>query len=252
MIATQVFGVGLAVAVSIAAYRTIKNRRSKNRILIVVTSHDQLGNTGQKTGFWLEELAAPYYALKDAGFEVVLASPKGGKPPIDPKSSKKENQTESTNRFNSDLGALKELDNTKKLCDVDEREFAAIFYAGGHGPLWDLAEDSNSCSLIEKFHNAKKPIASVCHGPGVFKKTKFVVAGLNVTGFSNEEEKAVKLESVVPFSVENMLKENGAKYTCGPNWQPYVVKDNNSLLITGQNPASSVGVAQVLTQKLRG
>ena len=218
---------------------------------MVVTSHDKLGNTGKPTGFWLEELATPYFALRDAGYKVVIASPKGGKPPIDPKSEEKDFVTASSKRFNADVEAKTALESTKKLSDVDEGEFAALFYPGGHGPLWDLAEDPNSFWLIEKFSKAGKPIAAVCHGPGVFKKTPSIVKGMKVTGFTNEEEIIMKLEKVVPFLVEDMLKSHGANFSKADPWQSYVVTDNNSLLITGQNPQSSEAVAKAIIKKLQ-
>lgn len=219
------------------------------KILMVLTSHDQLGNTGQKTGFWLEEFASPYYVFKDAGAVITLASPKGGQPPLDPKSSAPDAQTESTHRFNNDSAVQKALANTLKLQDVDADDFDALFYPGGHGPLWDLAEDVHSVALIEKFQAQNKPVAAVCHAPAVLRHTKNsagqpLVAGKQVTGFSNSEEDAVQLTNVVPFLVEEMLKNNGGKYSRADNWQSHVAVDG--LLITGQNPASSDATAEAL------
>ncbi|CAB3794242.1 hypothetical protein LMG28688_03895 [Paraburkholderia caffeinitolerans] len=224
------------------------------KVLIVLTSHEDLGNTGKKTGFWLEEFAAPYYALRDAGAQITLASPKGGQPPLDPKSSDPSAQTDATRRFDADAAARAELSNTKRLAEVDASAFDAVFYPGGHGPLWDLAEDPVSIALIEKTIAAGKPVAAVCHAPGVLRHVRGadgqpLVAGKAVTGFSNSEEAAVQLTEVVPFLVEDMLKENGGKYTKGADWAPHVETDG--LLITGQNPASSEPVAQALLVALR-
>ncbi|WP_321953762.1 type 1 glutamine amidotransferase domain-containing protein [Paraburkholderia bannensis] len=218
-------------------------------VLIVLTSHDELGNTGKKTGFWLEEFAAPYFALRDAGAKITLASPKGGQPPLDPKSSDPSAQTDATRRFDADAAAQAELSNTKRLADVDANDFDAVFYPGGHGPLWDLAEDPQSIALIEKTLAAGKPVAAVCHAPGVLRHVKgadgrSIVAGKNVTGFANSEEDAVQLTDVVPFLVEDMLKANGGNYSKGADWAPHVATDG--LLITGQNPASSEPVAEAL------
>jgi putative intracellular protease/amidase len=223
------------------------------KILIVLTSHDKLGDTGDKTGFWLEEFAAPYYVFKDAGAEITLASPLGGQPPLDPKSDMPDFQTESTHRFKSDPVAQAVLASTLKLTDVSADDFDAIFYPGGHGPLWDLAENVASIALIEAMFAAKKPVAAVCHAPGVLRHPKTldgasVVQGLKVTGFSNTEEAAVGLTDVVPFLVEDMLKQKGASYSKAEDWQPHVVADG--LLITGQNPASSEPVAKALLAKL--
>lgn len=223
------------------------------KVLFVLTSHDELGNTGEKTGFWVEEFASPYYILKDKGFEITVASPKGGQPPIDPKSNEPDFQTESTKRFDKDQEAKQLLANTKKLSTVDASDFDAVFYPGGHGPLWDLAEDPNSARLIEEFYRAEKPVAAVCHAPAVFKNTKkedgtSLVAGKKVTGFTNSEEEAVQLTDVVPFLVEEMLKENGGVYSKQDDWAPYAVEDG--LLITGQNPASSELVAELLYKRL--
>ncbi|WP_321885497.1 type 1 glutamine amidotransferase domain-containing protein [Paraburkholderia bannensis] len=218
-------------------------------VLIVLTSHDELGNTGKKTGFWLEEFAAPYFALRDAGAKITLASPKGGQPPLDPKSSDPSAQTDATRRFDADAAAKAELSNTKRLADVDANDFDAVFYPGGHGPLWDLAEDPQSIALIEKTLAAGKPVAAVCHAPGVLRHVKgadgrSIVAGKNVTGFANSEEDAVQLTDVVPFLVEDMLKANGGNYSKAADWAPHVATDG--LLITGQNPASSEPVAEAL------
>ncbi len=223
------------------------------KILIILTSHDKLGDTGDKTGFWLEEFAAPYYVFKDAGADITLASPLGGQPPLDPKSDMPDSQTESTHRFKSDPLAQAVLASTLKLTDVSADDFDAIFYPGGHGPLWDLAEDVASIALIEAMLAAKKPVAAVCHAPGVLRHPKTrdgrsVVQGMKVTGFTNTEEAAVGLTDVVPFLVEDMLKQNGASYSKAEDWQPHVVTDG--LLITGQNPASSEPVANALLAKL--
>jgi putative intracellular protease/amidase len=223
------------------------------KILMVLTSHDKLGNTGEKTGFWLEEFAAPYYVFKDAGAEITLASPLGGQPPLDPKSDAPDFQTEATHRFKADKGAQKELSSTHKLSEVSAADFDAIFYPGGHGPLWDLAEDPSSIDLIEAMLAAGKPVAAVCHAPGVLRHPKTsdgtsVVQGRTVTGFTNSEEEAVGLTKIVPFLVEDMLKQNGGKYTKQADWQPHIVVDG--LLITGQNPASSEPAAKALLAKL--
>jgi putative intracellular protease/amidase len=223
------------------------------KILFVLTSHDELGSTGEKTGFWIEEFAAPYYLLKDKGVEITLVSPKGGQPPIDPKSELPDFQTPATERFNGDKETQEVLSKTLKLASVNQADYDAVFYPGGHGPLWDLAEDEYSTSLIEAFIKNDKPVAAVCHAPAVFKNTKNadgtpLVNGKKVTGFSNTEEEAVQLTDVVPFLVENMLKENGGIFSKGEDWNPYAVEDG--LLITGQNPASSELVAELLLKQL--
>jgi len=223
------------------------------KILMVLTSHDKLGTTGEKTGFWLEEFAAPYYVFKDAGVEITLASPLGGQPPLDPKSDAPDFQTEATHRFKADSAAQKVLSSTLKLAEVSAADFDAVFYPGGHGPLWDLAEDPSSIALIEAMLAAGKPVAAVCHAPGVLRHPKtsdgtFVVQGKTVTGFTNSEEEAVGLTKVVPFLVEDMLKQNGGKYSKAQDWHPHVVTDG--LLITGQNPASSEPAAKALLEKL--
>ncbi len=224
------------------------------KVLFVLTSHEDLGNTGEKTGFWIEEFAAPYYLLKDKGVEVTLASPKGGQPPIDPKSATADFETPATVRFNDDKETQEILAKTLVLSTVNQADYAAVFYPGGHGPLWDLAEDKNSIALIEAFYNNSKPVAAVCHAPAVFKNTKNadgtpLVKGKRVTGFTNSEEDAVQLTAVVPFLVENMLKNNGGIYSKKDDWNPYSVDDG--LLITGQNPASSELVAELLLDKLK-
>ncbi len=222
-------------------------------ILMVLTSHDQLGDTGEKTGFWLEEFAAPWYALKDAGAEIVVASPKGGQPPLDPKSDAPDAQSDDTRRFKADEHAQKVLANTVRLDSVSEADFDAVFYPGGHGPLWDLAEDKTSISLIEAFARADKPVAAVCHAPGVLKSVKGadgepLVKGRKVAGFTNSEEEAVGLTKIVPFLVEDMLKANGGDYSKGADWGSYVVTDGK--LVTGQNPASSREAAEALLKLL--
>ena len=223
------------------------------KILMVLTSHDKLGDTGNKTGFWLEEFAAPYYVFKDAGAEITLASPKGGQPPLDPSSDADDAQTEATKRFKSDDAAQKELANTEVLSSVSVDSFDAIFYPGGHGPLWDLAEDKASINLIESFAASDRPVGAVCHAPAVFKHTKGtddkpLVSGKTVTGFTNTEEEAVGLTDVVPFLVEDMLKTNGGTYKKGDDWASFVVTDGK--LVTGQNPASSEEAAHKLLSLL--
>ncbi|MCI4678944.1 type 1 glutamine amidotransferase domain-containing protein [Rhodoblastus acidophilus] len=223
------------------------------KILMVLTSHDQLGGTGQKTGFWLEEFAAPYYVFVDAGAEVTLASPLGGQPPEDPKSDAPEAQTDATRRFRADAAAKAALAGTLKLSDVSPKGFDAIFYPGGHGPLWDLAEDKMSIALVEGALAADKPVAAVCHAPGILRHVRTpqgrsVVEGRKVTGFTNSEEQAVGLTAVVPFLVEDMLQANGGIYSRAGDWQPYVVVDGR--LITGQNPASSELAAKSLLNAL--
>jgi putative intracellular protease/amidase len=223
------------------------------KILMALTSHDQLGNTGRKTGFWLEELAAPYYTFQEAGAEIVLASPKGGQPPLDPKSNEPANQTDMTRRFEGDAAATAQLASTVRLDSVSQADFDTVFYPGGHGPLWDLAEDKTSVALIESFLAAGKPIALVCHAPGVLRHAKApdgqpLVAGKSVTGFTNSEEAGVGLTDVVPFLVEDELKAKGGVYSKGDDWAPYVVRDG--LLITGQNPASSAPAAKLLLEQL--
>jgi putative intracellular protease/amidase len=224
------------------------------KILIVLTSHDQLGDTGKKTGFWLEELAAPYYVLKDAGATITAASPKGGQPPIDPKSDLPENQTELTKRFRTDTATQAELANTKKLADVSADDFDAVFYPGGHGPMWDMPHNATSIALIEAFVKADKPVGAVCHAPAALvnvrgKDGEYLVKGKRVTGFTNTEEEAVGLAGVVPFLLEDRLKERGGIYTKAANWVPYVQVDGK--LVTGQNPASSGPGAEELLKLLR-
>jgi len=219
------------------------------KILMVLTSHDKLGDTGNKTGFWLEEFAAPYYVFKDAGAEVTLASPKGGQPPVDPTSDAADAQTDATKRFKSDDAAQKDLANTDVLSTVSADGYDAIFFPGGHGPLWDLAEDKSSTALIEAFDRSDRPIGAVCHAPAVFKHPKgadgkALVSGKTVTGFTNTEEEGVGLTDVVPFLVEDMLKSNGGDYQKGEDWASFVVTDGK--LVTGQNPASSEEAARKL------
>lgn len=223
------------------------------KVLIVLTSHEELGNTGKKTGFWLEELAAPYYRFKGAGYEITLASPKGGRPPLDPKSNQPEFRTDETRRFEADAEATAALANTVRLDSVSAADYDTVFYPGGHGPLWDLAEDQTSVRLIETTLRSGKPVALVCHAPGVLRHTTDddgspLVAGKKVTGFANTEEAAVELVDVVPFLVEDELTKLGGHYSKGADWAPYVVEDG--LLITGQNPASSAPAADALIAKL--
>ncbi|MDI1238903.1 MAG: type 1 glutamine amidotransferase domain-containing protein [Polaromonas sp.] len=223
------------------------------KILMVLTSHDQLGDTGRKTGFWLEEFAAPYYVFKDAGADITLASPQGGQPPLDPKSDAPDAQTDATRRFKDDSQAQQALAHTVQLAGLKDADFDAVFYPGGHGPLWDLAEDRDSIGLIEHMFAAGKPVAAVCHAPGVLRHAKAasgapLVEGKKVAGFTNTEEAAAQLTDVVPFLVEDMLRDNGGNYSKGADWQSYVVTDAN--LITGQNPASSEAAAHELLRQL--
>src|SRR5512144_1134802 len=222
------------------------------KIVMVLTSHDQLGNTGHKTGFWLEEFAAPYFVFRDAGVELTLTSPKGGQPPIDPKSDLPENQTGAMERFKKDDAAQKALSQTVRLSDMKSADFDTIFYVGGHGPMWDLVDNPDSIALIESFYNSGKPVAAVCHSPAVFHKVKYkgapLVKGKRVTGFTNGEEEAVHLTHVVPFLVEDELKRVGARYEKAADWQSFAIVDGG--LITGQNPASSTAAAQALLKVL--
>ena len=223
------------------------------KVLIVLTSHSELGNTGEKTGFWVEEFAAPYYVLADAGAELTIASPKGGQPPVDPKSESPDAQTPATKRFYSDNEAIDKVAHTLKLSEVSQSDYDGVFYPGGHGPLWDLATDSTSITLIEDFYNHNKPIAFVCHAPAALVNVKApngepLIKGKQVTGFSNTEEEVVKLTKVVPFLLEDELKKQGALYSKGDDWSSYVKKDG--LLITGQNPASAESAAKALLEEL--
>lgn len=224
------------------------------KILMVLTSHDALGDTGKKTGFWLEEFAAPYYVLKDAGAEITLASPRGGQPPLDPKSDEPDAQTDATRRFKDDAAAQAALAATHPLSAVSADDFDAVFYPGGHGPLWDLAEDPVSIALIEAFARADKPVGAVCHAPAALRHVKgpdgeFLVKGRKVTGFTNGEEDGVGLTDVVPFLIEDMLAGNGGRYSKGADWGVHVVTDGK--LVTGQNPASSEGAAEALLALLK-
>jgi len=223
------------------------------KILMVLTSHDRLGDTGHLTGFWLEEFAAPYYTFKDAGATLTLASPAGGQPPLDPKSDAPDAQTPATERFRADLDAQAQLAHTKLLAEVNEADFDAVFYPGGHGPLWDLAESAESIALIEAFDQAGKPVSFVCHAPGVLRRVKSqdgnpFVKGRKVTGFSNSEEAVVQLTDVVPFLIEDEFARLGAYYSKGADWQSHVLVDGR--LVTGQNPASSEAAAEALLKIL--
>jgi putative intracellular protease/amidase len=224
------------------------------KILIVLTSHDQLGDTGRKTGFWLEEFTAPYYVMHDAGAEITLASPAGGQPPLDPVSDAPDAHTISTERFKTDTAAQHALAHTKKLADIEASAYDALFFPGGHGPLWDLAESIDCKRLIEDFFASERPVGAVCHAPAVFRNTtdedgRPLVAGRRVTSFSNTEEAAVGLTQIVPFLVEDMLTMNGGLYEKGPDWGVYVVADGQ--LVTGQNPASSAATAEKLLEHLQ-
>ncbi|HEY7866560.1 MAG TPA: type 1 glutamine amidotransferase domain-containing protein [Psychromonas sp.] len=223
------------------------------KILMVLTSHDKLGNTGNKTGFWIEEFAAPYYLFKDAGVEITLASPAGGQPPIDPNSDTEDFQSESTRRFAKDSDAQLQLKNTKVLATLNAADYDAVFYPGGHGPLWDLTENADSISLIESFLSAGKPVAAVCHATAALLNVKtgdgeFAVKGKVVSGFTNSEEEAVQLTDIVPFLLEDELVKRGAEYQKGADWSAFAVQDG--LIISGQNPASSALVAEKLMKHL--
>ena len=223
------------------------------KILMVLTSHDKLGDTGKPTGFWLEEFAAPWYVFRDAGIEVTLASPAGGQPPLDPKSDEPDAQTEATDRFRADSAAQQALASTHRLSEINIDEYDAVFYPGGHGPLWDLAEDRHSIALIEKYWASGKPVATVCHAPGVLRHAKKpdgtpLVQGKRVTGFTNSEEDGVGLTNVVPFLVEDALKQNGGQFERTDDWGEFAIADGH--LITGQNPASSAIAAQELVKLL--
>jgi putative intracellular protease/amidase len=225
------------------------------KILIVLTSHDALGTSGGKTGFWIEEFAAPYFVFADAGATITIASPKGGQPPVDPKSETSEAQTSDTKRFYKETAAIDLVAHSLKLSEIDQTDYDAVFYPGGHGPMWDLTIDKDSIKLIEGFYNHQKPIAFVCHAPAALvnvkaKNGKPLVKGKHLTSFSNTEEEAVKLDKVVPFSLENELTKHGAHYSKGKDWESYVKEDG--LLITGQNPASSTAVAKLLLEMLKG
>jgi putative intracellular protease/amidase len=224
------------------------------KVLMILTSHDQLGETEHKTGFWLEEFASPYYVFKDANADITLASPEGGQPPLDPKSDEADFQTDATRRFKEDADAQAALANTVRLADISPENYDAVFYPGGHGPLWDLAEDSSSIALIESMYASGKPVAAVCHAPAVLKHAKTsdgdpLVKGKSVTGFSNTEEDAVQLTEIVPFLVEDELKARGGNYSKGDDWHPYAITDGN--LITGQNPASSELAARAVLEILK-
>ena len=247
----------LFVTLTFVSCKNTQDKKSKKmtmkKVLFVVTSHDELGNTGEKTGFWTEEFAAPYYELIDQGIEVTIATPKGGQPPIDPKSEDPSAATEDTKRFDNDVELQEKLKNTLKLSDINATDYDAVFYPGGHGPLWDFSQDKNSIQLIDSFYPNNKPVAFVCHSPAALKNVKvngdYLVKGKKVTGFSNTEEEAVGLTKVVPFLLEDRLQENGGIYSKVGDWQPYAVEDG--LLITGQNPASSKLVAQKLLEQLK-
>jgi putative intracellular protease/amidase len=237
-----------------ASFNHRKTKENAMKVLMVITSHDELGNTGRKTGFWLEELAAPYYAFKDAGVEITLASPRGGRPPLDPKSNEPEFRTDLTLRFEKDAAAEAQLDKTVRLDSVRQQDFDTVFYPGGHGPMWDLAEDKHSIKLIESFIAARKPIGIVCHSTGALRHVRtpdgtLLVQGKEVTGFTNGEEEAVGLTKVVPFLVEDEMLKLGAIFSKKANWASHVVTDG--LLITGQNPHSSGAAAKSLMAALK-
>jgi putative intracellular protease/amidase len=247
----KILVVGILAVISNVGYA---QKANNTKVLFVVTSHDKLGNTGDKTGLWIEEFATPYYYFIDQGIDVVIASPKGGQPPIDPKSNLSDYQTEATKRYYTDAKAQKVFSKTVKLAKVNHKDFDAVFYPGGHGPLWDLSKDKKSIKLIESFYNNNKPIAFVCHAPAALQKVNNkmgepLVKDKKVTGFTNGEEAAVALTKVVPFLVEDMLKEKGAIYVKGADWSEFVVIDG--LLITGQNPQSSKLVAEKLLNKIQ-
>ena len=224
------------------------------KILIVLTSTERFGDGSKKTGYWLEELATPYYVFKDAGADLILASPRGGRPPMDPASDEPDARSEITERFKNDAGAQSALDKTVKLSEIDPQQFDAVFYPGGHGPLWDLADDESSIAIIETLYAAGKPVSAVCHGPAVFRRTRgadnqSLVRGRKVTSFTDSEEHAVGLADVVPFSVQQVLEQSGGLFSCAADWQAHTLVDGN--LITGQNPASSAAVAEAVLAQLQ-
>lgn len=223
------------------------------KILMVLTSHDQLGNTGRKTGFWLEEFAAPYFTFRDAGVTLTLASPKGGQPPVDPKSDLPENQTSAMARFKKDARAQKDLANTVRLADMRSEDFDTIFFVGGHGPMWDIVDNTDAIALIESFYNSGKPVAAVCHSSAVFHRVMVkgtpLIKGRHVSGFTNGEEEEVHLTKVVPFLVEDELMRAGAIFEKVANWQPLSIVDGR--IVSGQNPASSTGAAKALVELLK-
>ncbi|WP_196890526.1 type 1 glutamine amidotransferase domain-containing protein [Aureivirga marina] len=255
-IVTLLFTLLTSFAISCDMKSNLKKEQKveAKKVLIVITNNSKLGETGEKTGYWIEEFAAPYYEFIDNGFEVTLASPKGGFVPFDPRSNEPEAVTKDVERFHRDVTLQENLLNTKKLADMNEKDFDAIFYPGGHGLIWDLVENENSIKLIEDFNNAKKPMGFVCHGPAVLRRPKTkegkpLVKGRKVTAFSNAEEIALKLVEVVPFLIEDSMIFRGGIYSNGPNWESYVVVDEN--LVTGQNPASSKDLAKELVKQLK-
>ncbi len=250
----HLFSIALFIVLSISGFNSLAQETSKQKVLFVLTSHNKLGNTGKPTGFWIEEFATPYYYFTDKGIEVVVATPDGGQAPIDPKSNEPAFQTASTKRYFNDAATQKVLATTKKLSQVNEGDYKAIFYPGGHGPMWDLANDKKSISLIQSFYNNNKPVAFVCHGPAALVNVKdkngsYLVNGKKVTSFCNTEEDAVQLSNIVPFPLESKLKERGAIYVKGADWSSFVVEDG--LLITGQNPQSSEEVAMKLFDRIK-
>jgi len=231
----------------------MNNQQTAKHVLMVLTSHSKLGNTDEKTGFWVEEFAAPYYAFVDAGFKVTIVSPEGGHPPIDPKSEMEDFQTPATKRYDDDKVVQNLIANTGKLIDVDSADFDAVFYPGGHGPLWDLTDNQLSISLIESFLGANKPVAAVCHATAAFLNIKdpsgeYFVKDKAVTGFTNSEEDGVELSDIVPFLLEDELIKRGAKYQKVADWNAFAIQDG--LLVTGQNPASSELAAKKLIAAL--
>lgn len=250
---THVLKVMLAVMITFFSAESKAQSTKKVKVLFVLTSHNKLGNTGKPTGFWIEEFATPYYYFTDKGIEVVVATPKGGQAPIDPKSNEPSFQTEATKRYFKDAATQNVLATTKKLSAIRQSEYAAVFYPGGHGPMWDLATDKNSIKLIQQFYNSNKPVAFVCHGPAALVNVKdktgnYLVSGKKITSFCNTEEDAVQLSKIVPFPLESKLKERGALYVKGNDWSSFAIEDGN--LITGQNPQSSELVAEKLFNRI--
>lgn len=243
----------LAIALCFSFFNSHAQTTPKEKVLFVLTSHNQLGNTGKPTGFWIEEFATPYYYFRDKGYEVVVATPKGGQAPIDPKSNEPAFQTAATKRYFKDAATQQVLKTTRKLATIQHQEYAAVFYPGGHGPMWDLATDKNSIRLIQDFYAGKKPVAFVCHGPAALVNVKdntgnFLIKGRRITSFCNTEEDAVQLSNIVPFSLEGKLKSRGAAFIKGADWSSFAVEDEN--IITGQNPQSSELVAEKLLQQI--